>query len=79
VAPAELDVLQALHLAALAPAPRTLSRRFASGEVDEAWLAELRDHARRMHRNGMIGAGELWTALHRPLRLRKHTSADAAP
>jgi membrane peptidoglycan carboxypeptidase len=79
----ELDVLQALHLASLAPAPRTLSKRFASGHVDEAWLAELRDHARRMHRNGMISKSELMAAMHSELRLRLHTigaaSADAAP
>jgi hypothetical protein len=76
----ELDVLQAIHLAALAPAPRTLSRRFASGEVDDAWLAELREHARRMHRNGMIDDAELVSALRSDLRLRAHaTSADAAP
>jgi transglycosylase-like protein len=67
-----LDVLQSIHLAALAPAPRTLSERFAGGEVDEAWLAALREHARRMHRNGMISDGELHTALHTELRLAKH-------
>ncbi len=79
VAPEELDVLQAIHLASLAPAPRTLSKRFASGEVDDAWIAELRDHARRMHRNGMIRADELAVALRSELRLRVHASADAAP
>jgi hypothetical protein len=80
--PAEdLDALQAIHLAALAPAPRSLSRRFANGRVDDAWLAELRDHARRMHRNGMLSAGDLATALHSDLRLVVHASptADAAP
>jgi hypothetical protein len=79
----ELDVLQALHLASLAPAPRTLSKRFASGEVDDAWLTELREHARRMHRNGMISEDELMVAMRSDLRLRVHTiasaSADAAP
>lgn len=79
VGPQELDVLQSLHLAALAPAPRTLSKRFASGQVDDAWLVELREHARRMHRNGMIGADELAVALRSELRLRVHASADAAP
>jgi membrane peptidoglycan carboxypeptidase len=81
LAPRELDVLQALHLASLAPAPRTLSKRFASGQVDDAWLTELREHARRMHRNGMISEDELMVALRSDLRLRVHAvaSADAAP
>ncbi len=65
----ELAPLQAIHLAALAPAPRTFSERFASGEVDDTWLADLRDHARRMHRNHMLTAGELWSALHDDLDL----------
>jgi hypothetical protein len=79
VAPEDLDALQAIHLASLAPAPRTLAKRFASGQVDDAWLAELRDHARRMHRNGMLDAGELAVALRSELRLRVHATADAAP
>jgi Transglycosylase len=68
----QLDVLQAIHIAALAPAPRTLSDRFASGEVDDAWLAALRDHARRMYRNHMITPAELQAALRDDLRLVKH-------
>ncbi|HWB77497.1 MAG TPA: biosynthetic peptidoglycan transglycosylase, partial [Nannocystaceae bacterium] len=69
VPPEQLTVLQAIHLAALAPAPRTLGERFASGEVDEKWLAELRDHARRMERNHMITYDELRGALHGELGL----------
>jgi len=84
VAPEELDALQAVHLASLAPAPRTLSKRFASGEVDEAWMTELREHVRRMHRNGMITDEQFWAAMGAPLRLRVRGSAgattpDAAP
>lgn len=69
VPPEQLTVLQAIHLAALAPAPRTLGERFAGGEVDDTWLAELRDHARRMHRNHMITDAELSSALHGELQL----------
>lgn len=69
--PAEqLDALQAIHLAAMAPAPSRLSRRFAGGEVDAAWLDELRAHARRMYRNRMISQPELARALRGQLGLR---------
>ncbi|MBX7081156.1 MAG: transglycosylase domain-containing protein [Nannocystaceae bacterium] len=68
----ELDALQAVHLAALAPAPATLSRRFASGEVDAAWLEGLHAHLRRMHRKRMISASELARALHAELGLVPH-------
>jgi hypothetical protein len=70
VPPEQLTLLQALHLAALAPAPRTLGERFANGTVDDAWLAELRDHARRMNRNGMITDDDLFSALSGDLKLR---------
>lgn len=60
---AELDVLQAVHLASLAPAPVTYAERFADGRVDDAWMDELRGHVRRMHRNRMIGEAELRAAL----------------
>ena len=61
----------------------TLSRRFASGQVDDAWIRELHEHARRMHRNGLITEDELMAAMRKDLRLRVHSSgaaaADAAP
>jgi hypothetical protein len=66
---AELDALQAVHLASLAPAPRTYAERFASGEVDAAWMDELRGHLRRMHRNRMISEAELRAGLRGELRL----------
>lgn len=67
-----LDALQAVHLASLAPAPRTYAERFASGKVDAAWMAELRGHLQRMHRNRMISDAELRTAMRADLRLVAH-------
>lgn len=52
--PQELDLVEALHLASLAPAPVGYSRRFASGEIDEAWRDHLRLQIRRMRVRGMI-------------------------
>jgi hypothetical protein len=52
--PHELDLVEALHLASLAPAPVGYSRRFASGEIDEAWREHLRLQIRRMRVRGMI-------------------------
>lgn len=72
VAADELNPLQAVHLASLAPAPNGLSRRFASGEVDDAWLDGLRHHLRRMHRKRMISAAELARGLHAELGLVRH-------
>ncbi len=65
----ELDILQAVHLASLAPAPRTYADKWANGEVDAAWMEELRDHVRRMHRNRMVSDADLRTALSSDLRL----------
>lgn len=59
---ADLTPLQATHLAMLAPAPRTYSERFVSGEIDDAWREDLHAQVRRMARHhvidrrGMIGA-----------------------
>jgi hypothetical protein len=68
----ELDVLEALHVASMAPAPRRLASRFATGEVDETWMANLHRHVRRMHVQGHITKDELLQALRTPLRLRVH-------
>jgi hypothetical protein len=58
----ELEVVQAIHLAMLAPAPHRYSERFASGEVDEAWETELRDHAKRMWFHSLITREQMWQA-----------------
>jgi hypothetical protein len=65
----ELDVLQAVHLASMAPAPRTYADKWKHGEVDRPWLDELRGHVRRMHRNRMIRDADLRTALRGELGL----------
>lgn len=66
---AKLSVLQAIHLAALAPAPRRLAARFVDGQVDAQWLDMLREHVRRMHRAGHIGDAQLYAALRDELAL----------
>lgn len=65
----KLSVLQAIHLAAMAPAPRRLAERFVDGQVDADWLDMLREHVRRMHRAGHIGDAQLYEALHAELGL----------
>ncbi len=68
-AASELDVLQAVHLASMAPAPRTYADRWKHGQVDRPWLDELRGHVRRMYRNRMIRDADLRAALHGELGL----------
>jgi membrane peptidoglycan carboxypeptidase len=68
----ELDVREAVHLAALAPAPRRFAKRFASGEVDEAWDEMLDRQVRRMHLAGHITASERDRGLRSRLRLVPH-------
>jgi hypothetical protein len=66
----DLSVLQAIHLAALAPAPHTYAERFADGNVDDPWMSDLRQHARRMHLHRKIDRTTLQRALVSPLHLR---------
>jgi hypothetical protein len=74
----ELDAAEALHLASLAPAPRALTERFAEHGVDDAWMAELHRHLRRMHLYGQLGHDELLRALRTPIRLRARAHVDGA-
>lgn len=71
----QLTLLEALHLAALAPAPHRYAEQFANGKVDADWLTELRRHARRMVRRGTVDPAELARALATPLRLLDRTKA----
>jgi hypothetical protein len=52
--PQDLDLLEALHLASLAPAPVGYTRRFASGRIDKPWRDHLRLQIRRLQIRGMI-------------------------
>lgn len=66
---AQLSVLQAIHLAALAPAPRRFAARFVDGHVDADWLDMLREHVLRMRRAGLIGDAQMDAALRDELAL----------
>lgn len=68
----ELDVREAVHLAALAPAPRRYAQRFASGEVDAEWNDMLDRQIRRMWLAGRISAADRDRALRSKLRLVAH-------
>ena len=54
-----LSPLQAVHLAALAPAPRRYAIDFQDGTVPDAWMVELHEHLRRMRRARLITTDEL--------------------
>lgn len=69
----ELDAMQAIHIAMLAPAPRTYADKWKSGKVDDAWLAEVRGHAKRLFRNRMITRADYLAALRNDLRLLDRT------
>lgn len=75
----ELDVLEAVHLASLAPAPHLYSDRFASGTVDDAWMAELRTQVRRMAMRRLIDKDQTRRALHAQLELVVHEEEPRAP
>jgi len=64
-----LTPLQAVHIAALAPAPRRFSKSFASGTVTEVWRAHLDENLRRMRRARLITRAQLHAALNGELEL----------
>ncbi len=64
-----LTPLQAVHLAALAPAPRRFAKTFIDGHVDAEWMDMLRANVRRMHRAGFISRAQMLTAQHDELGL----------
>lgn len=54
--PEELTLIQALHLASLAPAPVTYSKRFADATIDAAWREHLRRQVHRLQIRHLITA-----------------------
>jgi hypothetical protein len=59
---ADLDVLEAVHLASLAPAPHAYGERFKDGTVDERWLQELRHQVQRMYWHGLTTRDQMLRA-----------------
>jgi hypothetical protein len=73
--PAELELLEALHLASLAPAPVGYSRRFADGHIDRQWREHLRTQVRRLRIRHLISRHEADAALRANLQLLPHSSS----
>jgi hypothetical protein len=71
-APEELELIEALHLASMAPAPVAYSRRFAAGRIDRKWRKHLRRQVRRLRIRHLISAAEAEAAMRLDLRLRAH-------
>ncbi len=70
--PRELSLIEALHLASMAPAPVTYSRRFADGHIDTKWRDHLRRQVRRLRIRHLISAEKANEAAKVRLRLRRH-------
>jgi len=79
-APEQLNLIERIHLASLAPAPSAYSRKWRSGAVDDAWMQTLRRHIQRMRRKGYISRAQAAKASQAPLRLldRGQARADAS-
>ena len=71
----ELTPLESAHLAALAPNPHVLARRFRDGQVDEGWQQRLYDLLGMMKRHGRLSAAEL-TAAHTSKLVLRDLSQD---
>lgn len=69
----DLNLIESLHLAALAPAPVRFAERFASGQVDETWRAHLEEQVRRLRIHGYLRRDEARAAKDQPLRLVDRT------
>ncbi|MFO7567141.1 MAG: biosynthetic peptidoglycan transglycosylase [Enhygromyxa sp.] len=68
----QLSLVEALHLASMAPAPVAYSRRFADGTIDRQWRAHLREQVRRLRIRRLISAKQAAKASQARLRLRPH-------
>lgn len=75
--PAELELLEALHLASLAPAPVGYSRRFADGRIDREWREHLRTQVRRLRIRHLISRHTAESALRANLDLVPHPGLKA--
>jgi len=64
-----LEVLEALYLASLAPAPRALSARHHARGIPPAWIDRLRTQARRMALHGFLSWDAYRAAVRRAVRL----------
>lgn len=71
---AALSIPQAIHLAKLAPAPSTYSKRYSRGTVDDTWAAQIHQQIRRLARYRVITRDQMQAALKQPLHLRAHES-----
>jgi hypothetical protein len=58
----QLRPIESAYLAALAPNPHVLARRFRDGHVDDGWLQRLHDLLAMMKRSGRLTAAELAAA-----------------
>lgn len=72
-----LTPLEAAHLAALAPNPHVLARRFREGQVDDGWRQRLYDLLGMMKRHGRLSPAELSAARTSKLHLRDLTQDGA--
>ncbi|HVH98817.1 MAG TPA: biosynthetic peptidoglycan transglycosylase [Enhygromyxa sp.] len=68
----KLTLVEALHLASMAPAPVHYSRRFADGTIDREWRAHLREQVRRLRIRHLISAKQWAEASKVNLALRRH-------
>jgi hypothetical protein len=68
----ELSLVEALHLASLAPAPVSYARRFADGSIDREWRAHLREQVRRLRIRHLVSAKQAEEATRVRMDLRPH-------
>lgn len=70
--PSQLNLIEALHLASMAPAPVAYSERFADGVVDGEWRAHLHQQIRRLRIRHLISSDTAKRARMSRLALREH-------
>jgi len=70
--PRNLSLIEALHLASMAPAPVAYSRRFATGKTDSEWRAHLLRQIRRLQIRRLITPAQAEEAAKLHLSLRAH-------